>query len=91
MRTLNNKMNQVAHKIGLGRLADELEYNGYLVAYMMYQNDLKVQYSEELNELLNDLELRRAYDKIAHLEEQIEHLESAYDKCLKRYLNSQNK
>lgn len=55
MRTLNNKINQVANKIGVGRLADELEYNGYLVAYMMYLNDIKVQYSEELDELLNDL------------------------------------
>ena len=55
MKTLNNKINQVADKIGVTRLADELEYNGFLVAYMMYLNDYKVYYSEELDELLNDL------------------------------------
>ena len=62
MKTLNNKINQVADKIGLTRLADELEYNGYLVAYMMYLNDLNVQYSEELDELLNDLLVNYYYD-----------------------------
>ena len=58
MKTLNNKMNQVADKIGVARLGEELEYNGFLVAYMMYLNDRKVYssfFGEELDELLNDL------------------------------------
>lgn len=55
MKTLNDKINQVADKIGVARLGETLEYNGYLVAFTMYLNDYKVFYSEELDELLNDL------------------------------------
>ena len=55
MKTLNNKMNQVADKIGVTRLANELEYNGYLIAFTMFLNGNSVYYTEELNELLNDL------------------------------------
>ena len=55
MKTLNKKINKVADKIGLTRLGETLEYNGYFVAYYMYLNDKNVYYSEELDELLNDL------------------------------------
>ncbi len=58
MKTLNKKMHQVADKIGVARLGEELEYNGYLVAYMMFLNGHNIYYSffgEELDELLNDL------------------------------------
>ena len=55
MKTLNKKMNQVADKIGVARLGETLEYNGYLVAYTLYLYDFRVYYSEELDELLNDL------------------------------------
>ena len=48
-------MNQVADKIGVTRLGETLEYNGYFVAYYMFLNDKNVYYSEELDELLNDL------------------------------------
>ena len=55
MKTLNKKMNQVADKIGVTRLGETLEYNGYLVAYTLYLYDFRVYYSEELDELLDDL------------------------------------
>lgn len=48
-------MNQVADKIGVTRLGETLEYNGYLVAYTLYLYDFRVYYSEELDELLDDL------------------------------------
>ena len=55
MKTLNNKMNQVADKIGVTTLGKELERNGYLVAFDMYLRDINIYWSTSLNELLEEM------------------------------------
>ncbi len=55
MKTLNNKINQAADKMGVARLGEALEYNGYLVAFNLWLNGYNVNYTEELDELLGDL------------------------------------
>ena len=55
MKTLNNKINQVADKIGVTTLGKELERNGYLIAFDMYLRDMNIYYSESLSQLLDEM------------------------------------
>ena len=55
MKTLNNKINQVADKIGVTTLGKELERNGYLIAFDMYLRNMNIYYSESLSQLLDEM------------------------------------
>ena len=48
-------MNQVADKIGVTRLGETLEHNGYLVAFDMYLRDINIYHSESLSQLLDEM------------------------------------